>query len=176
MFWASDQLMGRFDVSVFWKILCFQTVKCLSQVLVVRNDLKMKSGKIASQCARKIPTVFFFFFLINFCLVLLVSLHSAENFLLARWLTISFMNLQMLPLACMQNWCTGIIVLIMSLFLVQSKLELCSSFYCMWHNFQASDCRLALLSPFFYILKSYFLLAATTIFCPFSPSLAIWLK
>ena len=149
MFWASDQLMGRFDVSVFWKILCFQTVKCLSQVLVVRNDLKMKSGKIASQCARKILKLLLILwcsiwlqFLISSGPVLPVSLHSAVNscfffFLVKQMTKYSFMILQMLPLACMRNWCKGIIVLIMSLLLVQRDPQLCSLLYCICTKFSS---------------------------------------
>lgn len=47
-------LLLWFFVQLFESLTNFKIWNCQLQVLVVRQDLKMGTGKIASQCARKI--------------------------------------------------------------------------------------------------------------------------
>lgn len=49
----------KFCLWCFWHLKNSLISSGELQVLVVRQDLKMKSGKIASQCARKIPIFLF---------------------------------------------------------------------------------------------------------------------
>ena len=159
--------MDRFDISVSWKILCFQRVKCLSQVLVVRQDLKMKSGKIASQCARKILKLLLILwcsiwlqFFISSGPVLPVSLHSAVNscfffFWLNRWL-----NIRLWSCRCC-HWHVCRIDAKVSLFwlwvssLCRETRNFVPYYIAYALNFQASDCQLDRPCTLFYIFKSY---------------------
>lgn len=90
-------------------------LNCSWQVLVVRRDLKMTTGKIASQCARKYLR-FSTLHMFNSLHLILISVRDSlsqpqhvilRNILLNHLMNISFTNMQMLPLVHMQNWCKG---------------------------------------------------------------------
>lgn len=115
--WISKPSLGGVVDSACWFMLWVNLVNCSWQVLVVRQDLKMKSGKIASQCARKIFISFVFCFVNYLFVYTLPSPALLLPLVLYLWFTfadlmiiclyISSTNMQMLRLACMQSLCKG---------------------------------------------------------------------